>query len=309
MCNAINHDDLNDSLDGFFADFGRETPAEFKPVASPLAVTAPAAPQVFEETCPSCRGSGKFRARFSGRIVGDCFKCKGAGKLTFKTPPAEREQAAQYRENAKKREQALLAEAITQFIAEHQAEWDWMLEAATRFEFAKEMAINVTKKGGLTERQLAAVRKCMMSDANRAERLAAEKVQREQAAQVVNIQPIVEAFAKATDKGVKRPIMRFEKFRMSLAPAHGANAGAIYVKARDGEDTYLGKIVDGKFLTRRECSAEMEKLIVETCANPAEAAIAYGRVSGECCLCGRELTNKDSIEAGIGPICAENYGF
>lgn len=35
----------------------------------------------------------------------------------------------------------------------------------------------------------------------------------------------------------------------------------------------------------------------------------FGALFGVCCVCGRLLTNEASIEAGIGPICAENGGF
>lgn len=41
--------------------------------------------------------------------------------------------------------------------------------------------------------------------------------------------------------------------------------------------------------------------------NPLEAAKASGRLSGRCCSCGRDLTDPDSIEAGIGPICAQKF--
>jgi hypothetical protein len=33
----------------------------------------------------------------------------------------------------------------------------------------------------------------------------------------------------------------------------------------------------------------------------------FGALYGTCCVCGRTLTNEDSIEAGIGPICAEKF--
>ncbi len=35
-----------------------------------------------------------------------------------------------------------------------------------------------------------------------------------------------------------------------------------------------------------------------------ELAKEYGKLYGQCMICGRTLTNEDSIEAGIGPICA-----
>jgi hypothetical protein len=30
---------------------------------------------------------------------------------------------------------------------------------------------------------------------------------------------------------------------------------------------------------------------------------------GRCCLCGRTLTTPESIRSGIGPVCAERFGF
>ena len=32
-------------------------------------------------------------------------------------------------------------------------------------------------------------------------------------------------------------------------------------------------------------------------------------VNGICACCGRQLIVKESIERGIGPICAERWGF
>lgn len=38
-----------------------------------------------------------------------------------------------------------------------------------------------------------------------------------------------------------------------------------------------------------------------------EEAEEFGRRTGTCCVCGRTLTNQDSIEAGIGPICSSKF--
>lgn len=38
-----------------------------------------------------------------------------------------------------------------------------------------------------------------------------------------------------------------------------------------------------------------------------EEAKAYGRKTGNCYMCNRELTKQSSIDAGIGPICAEKF--
>lgn len=38
-----------------------------------------------------------------------------------------------------------------------------------------------------------------------------------------------------------------------------------------------------------------------------DEAKAYGKVTGQCCVCARKLTNEDSIAAGIGPVCAGRF--
>lgn len=38
-----------------------------------------------------------------------------------------------------------------------------------------------------------------------------------------------------------------------------------------------------------------------------EQAKAFGRETGVCCVCGRTLTDPDSIAAGIGPVCATRF--
>ena len=40
-----------------------------------------------------------------------------------------------------------------------------------------------------------------------------------------------------------------------------------------------------------------------------EQAAEFGQLYGWCCICGRRLTNEDSIARGIGPVCAENQGW
>lgn len=50
----------------------------------------------------------------------------------------------------------------------------------------------------------------------------------------------------------------------------------------------------------------VRNLSAATLASREEAA-AYGKLTGVCCCCGRTLTNPDSIEAGIGPVCAAKF--
>jgi hypothetical protein len=44
-------------------------------------------------------------------------------------------------------------------------------------------------------------------------------------------------------------------------------------------------------------------------AGPKEAMLRYGKELGHCGHCGRTLTNPDSIEAGIGPVCRGKMGW
>lgn len=43
--------------------------------------------------------------------------------------------------------------------------------------------------------------------------------------------------------------------------------------------------------------------------DPGGAAAAYGHLIGKCGICGRGLTNDESRERGIGPVCAERWGW
>lgn len=43
-------------------------------------------------------------------------------------------------------------------------------------------------------------------------------------------------------------------------------------------------------------------------ALPLEEAKKFGALYGTCCVCARTLTDENSIEAGIGPVCATRFG-
>lgn len=40
-----------------------------------------------------------------------------------------------------------------------------------------------------------------------------------------------------------------------------------------------------------------------------ERASAFGRITGQCLICGRTLTDPSSIDRGIGPVCASRMGW
>jgi hypothetical protein len=84
----------------------------------------------------------------------------------------------------------------------------------------------------------------------------------------------------------------------------------------NGDDTVIGKIENGAvtlFAGRmRGIGVEQDTIVAllrEIEANPLAAAVKYGKLSGRCCSCGRDLTADGSIEAGIGPICALKFSL
>jgi hypothetical protein len=262
----------------------------------------------FEQACPKCRGTGRVTFGYVHVRSGECFACKGKGKLTFKTSPATRAKAkasAERRVTAKADAQAT---KVAEWKEANPAEAAWLEASAPRFEFAKSMLDALTKFGHLTERQLETVQRLTVQDAERQAARATEQAARAQSAPVVTVEAIEVAFNNAKQAGVKRPKLRLDTFVFSPAGETSANAGAIYIKNKE-DGLYLGKVMGGRLFTSRDCTAEAAERIVAVSSDPAQAAIAYGQKFGACSVCGRALTDSDSIARGIGPICAENYGF
>lgn len=272
----------------------------------PARTTAPAEidkRSPYFDPCKKCGGSGYFYGR-GVMPLGPCYTCKGKGGAMRTTTREQRAKDAQQRQS---RAQSKAEERLGAFAEEFPAEAAWVEQRRERFDFAQSMHEAVVKWGVLTDNQMAAVRRCMVKDAERDQARAKSNAEREANAPRVDTSAIEEAFGKATDAGLKKPRLRFEGFTAKLAPANGRNAGAIYVTA-PGDD-YLGKIAGGKFYRSRDCGDEAEAMIVATMADPLAAAVAYGRKTGVCSCCGRELTDPVSVERGIGPICESKYGF
>jgi hypothetical protein len=306
MCNQpnCNHDrDLDDSIDDIF---GGPLSREDRDAGERLAMAQPM--RMHEEKCPvpQCRRGTWYS--WSGRAIGPCRRCKGTGVVHYRQTLAQREQQAQYRARKADDKARTTREQAETWSTDNAADFAWISSRAASFGFAASMAEALTKYGALTERQHETVTRLRLADEQRTAERTAERAKIEANAPVVTLAKIEEAFAAAQGNGIKRPKLRLDAFKFSLAPATGRNAGAIYVVDAEG-DTYLGKIAGGRFMRVRECSDEQEARIVAAAADPHAAAIAYGRRTGQCCICGRELTNHASIDLGIGPICAGRMGW
>lgn len=88
------------------------------------------------------------------------------------------------------------------------------------------------------------------------------------------------------------------KFYRIDKPTKGAWAGYTFIKVQAGDEYH--KI--------RGMRAE-HTILTKVAVNPAEASMRYGREIGACGVCGRTLTDPNSISDGIGPVCATKMGW
>lgn len=268
---------------------------------------------MFKETCAKCQGTGCWMVQNAfGRMVprnnreGDstCFECKGKGFKEFKTSRADRAEA---RAKASNRKEAKAKENVERAKAYYVDEIEFLQARIDRSDFFASLLASLGKYGDFTEKQLEAVRKAM-------QRVALTSAQIEARTEVVGsgISIINEKFATASSK-IKAPRLHMvteANLRITIKPAK-KDSRILYVTTEG--DHYLGKVQDGSFipsfLNVQNVDENMHADIVKALSDPSTATVRYGRVTGCCGVCGRELTTNESIERGIGPVCAENYGL
>ena len=183
---------------------------------------------------------------------------------------------------------------------------DDLREISSWNSFASSLVEQYSKRGTLSDKQTgAAIAMLMKVKANKAQKAEAPSV---------DLSNVVAMFNKAHE-AIKTPKFRYEDLVISRAPDHGVNAGALYIKI---EGEYAGKVKDGKFFANNDffkrsgfkLSAQgVRSKLEQISKDPLSSAVAYGKKTGNCSCCGRDLTRHDSIERGIGPICAEKWGL
>jgi hypothetical protein len=287
--------ELNDSLDGLFG--GPIGPVRTEPVR-PVADYKPTAER-WVENCSRCRGTGQTP-------WGVCFKCKGAAKKTFKSSPQARAKASVQRAERKGR---IEQESLEAWKQANPAEFAWLEATAPRWDLAQSFLNSVKQYGSLSEKQMAIIHKGIDRDAARAAERA-QKAAGEALADTAGVDRLKAAFdaaiAYSAAKGLKRqPKITVGGMVISPAKAASKNPGALYVK--DG-GTYLGKVADGRFFASRECAPAQQAKVMEFIANPKQASEVYGQETGTCCICNATLTSEWKLR-GIGPICAEKFGW
>jgi hypothetical protein len=132
----------------------------------------------------------------------------------------------------------------------------------------------------------------------------------------VDASNILASLAEARAKGIKKPVLRLlmptDNHIKVKYMSMGKNAGGCWVTSNDN---LIGKIDDGGVFTftghpyTDKFVDEMFDFIDITNHDVKSALESYGKITSKCGCCGLPLTNKKSIELGIGPICLDKYGL
>lgn len=168
-----------------------------------------------------------------------------------------------------------------------------------RSSFAQDLAAKFNR---LSEKQYAWAHKLAVDN------IVSKKVDDAQPSQ---FEALFNAFEAAKAKGAKRLTLRFEG--INVKPNRDLTALWVTSQTEKEEGNYglqpkyLGKVTRSALDSR--LSDDVKEVILSASNDPLTAAIRYGKVSGECSCCGRELTDPQSIAQGIGPICATKFGW
>lgn len=285
---------MNTATDKFVDDLGPDGFESVTPGAKREKVTYP---------CESCGGSGKMTKTYGYSFqtmktyTNKCKACKGRGSFTT---PADYRAKARASANAKKSEK--IVNSLKLFETANPGLFAFLVDNSKWSSFAASLSAGIAKYGSLTENQLAAAISMREECEARQEKKVAETKPEWIGLDVHRIQ---EMFAKASEHKLS-PKFTVDHITLSLAPAHGKNPGAIYVKSNGA---YCGKIVDGLFHKTNNCVEEVVEAVRVIAKDPEHCARMYGKAFSICSCCGRTLTNPLSIELGIGPICRSNWGW
>jgi hypothetical protein len=300
MSNDFLNDDLSDLL-------GNDAPAAPRalPQDETFARIRETVPQ-FVETCPSCRGTGRF-VSYSGRTLGRCFKCKGRGSKTFATSPETRMQnrtkAAQRKERTAETNWADFAERHPEMAAFMTAEAAKAITSANErwIDMVRNFVAGVRRYGQLTQGQQGVIERALARRAQQASQKAQGAAQQQARVAGIDVANIVDAFQRASEAGLKRFTLRFENAHFQ---SDRNDPTLIWVSQGGYGTARYGRIVGGVFKPGRDATDAVLAQIAGISKDPMAAAIAYAQVTSSCSVCGRHLENQDSVDAGIGPVCA-----
>lgn len=254
--------------------------------------------------CLSCGGTGVYKGVRVHQPESKCFACGGKGfhKKDHWEVMKDKKSRKAKRENTIRTKQQSARDA---FMAANPGFVEVMVKNAMWNNFCAKLSAEFNQEGKIPGAR--AIEIVWEIEQKSKDREAARQAERDRIAIAIDYTPIHKMFDAARSNGLKRMMYRAEGFVMTPASPTGNNAGAIYIKREGGE--YLGKVANGKLFPSRSFTGEDKSKLEEIARNPLEAAKAYGKLTGRCCMCGKGLTDHVSIALGIGPICAERWGF
>lgn len=171
-------------------------------------------------------------------------------------------------------------------------------------EFAGSLLQQFKMRGDLSEKQWPWV-----------DKLLANKVKPQAVRLEADLSGLHAIFDKAQESGLKWPALRAiatdaVNLDTDIVVRYGTGGKLNITSTGSFENrTYYGNIVDGVFNPSMNAN-KLPKLVAELEAfakSPLEGAKAFGRKTGTCCFCARELTDATSMANGYGPICAEKW--
>jgi hypothetical protein len=163
--------------------------------------------------------------------------------------------------------------------------------------FASSLIAQATKRP-LSEKQMFWVKKLTEK--------ATRPIAQRETVEIGDFTGISKLFEKAKAH-LKFPKITISGLTLKVAGERARVPGSVNVL--QGED-WLGRILqDGQF--EKSPRTTVEDRIVDAlkafAADPAKVAGEHGRLTGNCCFCRKELTDKRSTDVGYGPICAAHY--
>ena len=290
---------------------------------------------LFVEDCPKCRGTGTYHGR--SRHGHKCFKCKGKGKLEFKTSAQQRQRGRKSAAAAKVRKAEESKLAFWGSLNSVQAEF---LKARAGDSFFASLIVGGEKYGHLTEKQIAIVneRIAQLDDVASGEYATNHpEIMEWLNAEIDNgnefAGSLMDTLARrgSLTEGQENAVLRNLETSKVEKPSELDLSDLVkgYYAVPDG-DTRLkvairrpGKnsrwygwtfVDDGAAYGSRKTygkqapdgtyAGSIQDQLRAIIENPLEAMVAYGKLTGTCGKCGRILEDEESVAAGIGPICA-----
>jgi hypothetical protein len=284
-------DDLSD-LD---TDFEAQEVAGAIPTAQPSFLQASVdiarnMPAQNKEKCPKCFGTGR-------KFGGICFRCNGSCYINAARPlktDTANVAARQAYADAKQEKRLTHSAKVGAFIVANPDLMDYCSRISDDFTASCLRVLN--RDGAMSGPQIAAIRRSLA----KATAAKAAVVAATPAGNGLDLMPIPAGRYAVPDGETRLKVL----IRKPAAPSKWAGWVFVSDGAEYGQGTQYGRQAPGKTYY-----GKIEKELRAIAADPRAAAIAYGRLTGTCSVCGRKLENAASVEAGIGPICAAKEGW